>query len=197
MFDVALRRLVDPLLIRVAAWAAGARISANALTISGAGFGLGAAVCITQSHFGAALVFIVLNRIGWLSRYTVRLCILPLGARGVRMDRPRKPNASLNSGRKLHINRRQLPGLRRHCRAATLRWRHTWTEGVYLFDWIDGGRGDYRFLPPLLPIPDIFSDAGHSLCGTLPLNRNAAHGPCDKKLPLTALPPEPAFRPFQ
>ena len=63
MFDVALRRLVDPLLIRVAAWAAGARISANALTISGAGFGLGAAVCITQSHFAAALVFIVLNRI--------------------------------------------------------------------------------------------------------------------------------------
>jgi phosphatidylglycerophosphate synthase len=63
MFDVALRQFVDPSLIRVAAWAAGARISANALTISGAGFGLGAAVCITQSHFAAALVFIVLNRI--------------------------------------------------------------------------------------------------------------------------------------
>ena len=63
MFDVALRRLVDPALIRVAAWVSGARISANALTISGAILGLGAAVCITQSHFAAALVFIVLNRI--------------------------------------------------------------------------------------------------------------------------------------
>lgn len=63
MFDVALRRLVDPTLIRVAAWLAGARISANALTIGGAGLGLGAAFCITQSHFAAALVFIVLNRI--------------------------------------------------------------------------------------------------------------------------------------
>jgi phosphatidylglycerophosphate synthase len=63
MFDVALRRLLDPALTRVAAWAAGARISANALTISGAGLGLGAAVCITQSHFAAALAFIMLNRI--------------------------------------------------------------------------------------------------------------------------------------
>ncbi|WP_397589318.1 CDP-alcohol phosphatidyltransferase family protein [Sphingorhabdus sp.] len=63
MFDVALRRLVDPALIRVAGWVSGARISANALTISGAGLGLGAAFCITQSHFAAALVFIVLNRI--------------------------------------------------------------------------------------------------------------------------------------
>ena len=63
MFDVALRRLIDPALTRVAAWVAGTRISANALTISGAGFGLGAAFCITQSHFAAALAFIVLNRI--------------------------------------------------------------------------------------------------------------------------------------
>ena len=63
MFDVALRRLVGPALIRVAGWVSGARISANALTISGAGLGLGAAFCIAQSHFAAALVFIVLNRI--------------------------------------------------------------------------------------------------------------------------------------
>ena len=63
MFDVALRRLVDPALIRVAAWVSGARISANALTISGAMLGLGAAFCITQSHFAAALAFIMLNRI--------------------------------------------------------------------------------------------------------------------------------------
>jgi phosphatidylglycerophosphate synthase len=63
MFDVALRQLVDPALIRVASWAAGARISANTLTISGVGLGLGAAFCIAQSHFAAALVLIMLNRI--------------------------------------------------------------------------------------------------------------------------------------
>jgi phosphatidylglycerophosphate synthase len=63
MFDVALRRLVDPTLIRVATWVAGARISANALTIGGAGLGLGAAFFITQSHFAAAWVLILLNRI--------------------------------------------------------------------------------------------------------------------------------------
>ena len=63
MFDVALRRLVDPALIRVAAWVSGARISANALTITGAMLGLSAAFCIAQSHFAAALAFIMLNRI--------------------------------------------------------------------------------------------------------------------------------------
>lgn len=63
MFDVALRQLVDPALIRAAAWVSGARISANALTITGAMLGLGAAFCITQSHFAAALAFIMLNRI--------------------------------------------------------------------------------------------------------------------------------------
>ncbi|MES2783315.1 MAG: CDP-alcohol phosphatidyltransferase family protein [Pseudomonadota bacterium] len=63
MFDVALRRLVDPALIRIAGWLADARISANALTISGAGLGLGSAFFITQSNFVAALGFIVLNRI--------------------------------------------------------------------------------------------------------------------------------------
>lgn len=63
MFDVALRRLVDPTLIRMAVWAADARISANALTIGGAALGLGAAFFITQSNFTAALVLIILNRI--------------------------------------------------------------------------------------------------------------------------------------
>jgi phosphatidylglycerophosphate synthase len=63
MFDAALRRLVDPALIRMAGWIADARISANALTISGAAIALGAAFFITQSNFTAALVFIVLNRI--------------------------------------------------------------------------------------------------------------------------------------
>ena len=63
MFDVALRRFVDPALIRVARWVAHARISANALTIGGAALGLIAAFLISQLYFTAALSFIVLNRI--------------------------------------------------------------------------------------------------------------------------------------
>lgn len=63
MFDVALRRLVDPALIGIARWIAGGRISANALTITGAAFGLSAAFFITQSNFAAALALILLNRI--------------------------------------------------------------------------------------------------------------------------------------
>ena len=63
MFDVALRRLVDPALIRTAGWIADARISANALTIAGAALGLSSAFFIAQSNFAAALAFVVLNRI--------------------------------------------------------------------------------------------------------------------------------------
>jgi phosphatidylglycerophosphate synthase len=63
MFDVALRRLVDPVLIRMAGWIADTRISANMMTLSGAGLALGAAFFVTQSNFAAALAFIVLNRI--------------------------------------------------------------------------------------------------------------------------------------
>ncbi len=63
MFDVQLRRLVNPVLIRVAGWIADTRISANMMTISGAGLGLAAAFFITQSNFAAALGFILLNRI--------------------------------------------------------------------------------------------------------------------------------------
>ncbi|WP_411291249.1 CDP-alcohol phosphatidyltransferase family protein [Sphingorhabdus sp.] len=63
MFDVALRRLVDPVLVRAAVWFAGARIPANALTVAGAVLGICAAFFIAQSHFTAALVFVVLNRI--------------------------------------------------------------------------------------------------------------------------------------
>jgi phosphatidylglycerophosphate synthase len=63
MFDVALRWLVDPALIRVAGWIADARISANTLTIGGAGLALGAAFFVTQSNFVAALILILLNRI--------------------------------------------------------------------------------------------------------------------------------------
>jgi phosphatidylglycerophosphate synthase len=63
MFDVALRRLVDPALIRMAGWAPRTRISANLLTISGAGLALGGAFFITQLNFTAVLGFILLNRI--------------------------------------------------------------------------------------------------------------------------------------
>jgi len=63
MFDVALRRFVDPALNRIAAGVVDARISANMLTISGAGLALAAAFFITQSNFAAALGFILLNRI--------------------------------------------------------------------------------------------------------------------------------------
>jgi phosphatidylglycerophosphate synthase len=63
MFDVALRRFVDPALNRIAAGVVDARISANMLTISGAGLALAAAFFITQSNFAAALGLMLLNRI--------------------------------------------------------------------------------------------------------------------------------------
>jgi phosphatidylglycerophosphate synthase len=63
MFDVALRRLVDPALFRMARVLAATRISANALTITGAAIGLGAAFFITQADYTAALMCLVLNRI--------------------------------------------------------------------------------------------------------------------------------------
>ena len=63
MFDVALRRLVDPALIRMAGWITHTPLSANMVTISGAGLALGAAFSVTQLNFTAALVFILLNRI--------------------------------------------------------------------------------------------------------------------------------------
>jgi phosphatidylglycerophosphate synthase len=63
MFDVALRRFVDPALNRIAVRIVDARISANMLTISGAGLALAAAFFISQSNFAAALGLILLNRI--------------------------------------------------------------------------------------------------------------------------------------
>jgi phosphatidylglycerophosphate synthase len=62
MFDMALRRIVDPALHSLAGDVAKAGVSANALTILGAIFGVGAGVCITQGGFSAALVFIIVNR---------------------------------------------------------------------------------------------------------------------------------------
>jgi phosphatidylglycerophosphate synthase len=63
MFDVALRRFVDPALNRIAVGIVDARISANMLTITGAGLALAAAFFISQSNFVAALGLILLNRI--------------------------------------------------------------------------------------------------------------------------------------
>jgi phosphatidylglycerophosphate synthase len=63
MFDVALRRFVDPALNRIAVGIVDARISANMLTISGAGLALAAAFFVSQSNFAAALGLILLNRI--------------------------------------------------------------------------------------------------------------------------------------
>jgi phosphatidylglycerophosphate synthase len=63
MFDAALRRLVDPPIIRVARWLAGSGVSANALTMAGAAVGLAAAVAISQQAFAAGLALILLNRI--------------------------------------------------------------------------------------------------------------------------------------
>lgn len=63
MFDVALRRFVDPALNRIAVGIVDARISANMLTISGAGLALAAAFFISQSNFATALGLILLNRI--------------------------------------------------------------------------------------------------------------------------------------
>lgn len=63
MFDVALRRFVDPALNRIAAGVVDVRISANMLTTSGAGLALAAAFFVSQSNFAAALGLILLNRI--------------------------------------------------------------------------------------------------------------------------------------
>ena len=63
MFDVALRRWVDPTLVRLAVLGVDIRLSANVITLSGCIIGLGAAFCVLQSNFVAAIACIVLNRI--------------------------------------------------------------------------------------------------------------------------------------
>ena len=63
MFDTRLRRVVDPPLNKTARWLTRSGASANALTIIGAFFGLGAAAAISQQQFAAGLVLILLNRI--------------------------------------------------------------------------------------------------------------------------------------
>lgn len=63
MFDSAFRRLIDPPLDRSAGWVAKSGLSANALTITGALFGLGAALAISEQQFAAGLALIMVNRI--------------------------------------------------------------------------------------------------------------------------------------
>lgn len=63
MFDVALRRLIDPALNRCAYWLANSGVSANALTIIGAAVGLTAAAAISEQQFAAGFALILANRI--------------------------------------------------------------------------------------------------------------------------------------
>ncbi len=63
MFDVQLRRWVDPALEHVAARVAKMGLSADIVTISGAAVGIAAALAIAQNQMLAGLALIVLNRI--------------------------------------------------------------------------------------------------------------------------------------
>jgi phosphatidylglycerophosphate synthase len=62
MLDSRLRRLIDPLMNRGAAWLANAGCSANILTLLGAKSGLTAAAAISQQQFAFGLLFILINR---------------------------------------------------------------------------------------------------------------------------------------
>ncbi len=62
MFDIQLRRIIDPTLNRIARGLAKSGIGANALTIFGALAGLAAAIAISQSSFALALILIIINR---------------------------------------------------------------------------------------------------------------------------------------
>jgi phosphatidylglycerophosphate synthase len=63
MFDVQLRRLIDPALELIAAAVAKAGFGANSVTVTGAGIGVVAALAIAQDQILAGLALIVLNRI--------------------------------------------------------------------------------------------------------------------------------------
>jgi phosphatidylglycerophosphate synthase len=63
MFDVQLRRAVDPVVSRAAVILAKSGIGANALTLFGAATGLAAGLAITQNSFVLALALIIANRI--------------------------------------------------------------------------------------------------------------------------------------
>jgi phosphatidylglycerophosphate synthase len=63
MFDVQLRRLVDPALERIAAAVAKSGLGANSVTIIGATVGVSAALAIAHGQTLAGLALIILNRI--------------------------------------------------------------------------------------------------------------------------------------
>jgi phosphatidylglycerophosphate synthase len=63
MFDVWLRRLIDPALERVAAIVAKTGLGANAVTIIGAAVGVGAALAIAQGQMLVGLALIIINRL--------------------------------------------------------------------------------------------------------------------------------------
>jgi phosphatidylglycerophosphate synthase len=63
MFDVQLRRLVDPALDRIAAAVAKSGLGANSVTIIGATVGVSAALAIAHGQALAGLALIILNRI--------------------------------------------------------------------------------------------------------------------------------------
>jgi phosphatidylglycerophosphate synthase len=75
MFDIWLRRHLDPALNRIGAGIAKSGISANSVTVAGAVIGVGAAVLIAQQQWLAGLMLIVANRIldgldGAVARHT-------------------------------------------------------------------------------------------------------------------------------
>ena len=75
MFDIWLRRQIDPVLDRIGAGLAKRRISANTITLAGAVVGVGAAVSIAQGQWLAGLALVVANRVldgldGAVARHT-------------------------------------------------------------------------------------------------------------------------------
>jgi phosphatidylglycerophosphate synthase len=75
MFDIWLRRQIDPVLDRIGAGLAKRRISANTITLAGAVVGVGAAVSIAQGQWLAGLALLAANRVldgldGAIARHT-------------------------------------------------------------------------------------------------------------------------------
>jgi phosphatidylglycerophosphate synthase len=75
MFDIWLRRHLDPALDRIGGGIAKSGISANSVTLAGAVVGVGAAVSVAQQQWLAGLMLIVANRIldgldGAVARHT-------------------------------------------------------------------------------------------------------------------------------
>ncbi len=63
MFDIALRKWIDPALNAIASQIARAGISANTLTITGAGVAVIAGSAIANGAFNAAILLIAINRV--------------------------------------------------------------------------------------------------------------------------------------